>query len=113
MCVAMSIFLLSLTGIPPFGGFIGKLYLFAALVKAEIYWLLIIAIINVVISLYYYAYIIREMFLEKPVTDTAVPLTPIHTATLAFLAVPILILGIYWEPLYNYITLSLQFVISP
>lgn len=112
ICIAMSIFLLSLTGIPPFGGFIGKVYLFSALVKAEVYGLLIIAIVNVVISLYYYAYLIREMFLEKPENDVRVVLSPLHTLTLLLLAVPTLILGIYWEPLFVYISSSIYFVVA-
>jgi len=113
LCIAMAIFLLSLTGIPPFGGFIGKVYLFAALVNGEVYWLLIVALINVVISLYYYAYIIREMFLQKPSTDNKVTLSPLQTTTLLLLAVPTIILGIYWEPLNVLIAKSVQFIIVP
>ncbi len=108
--ISMAIFLLSLTGLPPLGGFIGKVYLFLALVQKEIYWLLIVAIINTVISLYYYAYIIREMFLEKPENETRIVLSPLHAVTLLLLVVPTVVLGIYWEPLMTYVSKSLQFV---
>ena len=108
--ISMAIFLLSLTGLPPLGGFIGKVYLFLALVQKEIYWLLIVAIINTVISLYYYAYIIREMFLEKPENETRIVLSPLHAVTLLLLVVPTVVLGIYWEQLMTYVSKSLQFV---
>jgi NADH-quinone oxidoreductase subunit N len=63
--IMMTIFLFSLTGIPPFVGFIGKYFIFAALLKKELYWLAIIGVLNTVISLYYYAQILKAMFFEK------------------------------------------------
>ncbi len=71
----MAVFLFSLTGLPPFGGFIAKYYLFAAMVEKELYWLTAIAVINTVISLYYYAGILKVMYFEKedkPSADTPV-----------------------------------------
>lgn len=109
VAISMAIFLLSLTGIPPLGGFIGKVYLFSALVQKEIYWLLMVAILNTVISLYYYVYIIREMFFEKPENDVRILLSPLHALSLILLVVPTLALGIYWEPLMTWISKSLQF----
>src|SRR4029450_3707922 len=64
--VAMAIFLFSLAGIPPLAGFIGKFYLFAAVIKEQFYLLALIAGINSVLSLYYYARIVRAMFLDFP-----------------------------------------------
>lgn len=114
VAISMAIFLLSLTGIPPLGGFIGKVYLFSALVQKEIYWLLMVAIINTVISLYYYAYIIREMFLEKPENEIRVPLAPFHAVSLMLLVIPTLLLGLYWEPVMTWVSKSLQFgAVSP
>lgn len=63
--ICMVIFLLSLTGIPPFVGFIGKFYIFTAVLDAKLYWLAILGILNSVISLYYYMRIVREMFLAS------------------------------------------------
>jgi NADH-quinone oxidoreductase subunit N len=63
----MTIFLLSLTGIPPTAGFMGKLYLFAAVIKAgPWWWLAVVAFINSVISLYYYMNIARLMYFGEP-----------------------------------------------
>ena len=61
-------FLLSLTGLPPFAGFIGKFFLFAAVLKdgGAFVILALVAVMNSVVSLYYYAKIIKTMFLDMP-----------------------------------------------
>src|SRR5712692_1212659 len=66
VAVVMGVFLISLTGLPPTAGFIGKLYLFAALINGKWYWLAVVAAVNSVISLYYYVRIFRYMFLQDP-----------------------------------------------
>lgn len=62
---AMMIFLISLTGIPPFAGFFGKFFLFKAVIDSGFYWLAFIGLLNSVISLYYYARIIKAMYFES------------------------------------------------
>ncbi len=64
---AMMIFLISLTGIPPFAGFFGKFFLFKAVIDIDsgFYWLAFIGLLNSVISLYYYARIIKAMYFES------------------------------------------------
>ena len=63
----MSVFMFSLAGIPPFAGFFGKYYLFAAAIKADFLWLTIIAVISSIISMYYYIGLIIYMyFKDKP-----------------------------------------------
>jgi NADH-quinone oxidoreductase subunit N len=76
-------FLLSLTGLPPFAGFIGKWYLFTAVwvrtAEADGGWyaaLLVVAALNTAVSLYYYARIIRAMFLDAPYVAEPAPLRP-------------------------------------
>lgn len=60
------IFLLSLTGIPPTAGFLGKLYIFAAAIKSGQWaWLAVVGILNSVISLYYYMNIARLMYFDR------------------------------------------------
>jgi NADH-quinone oxidoreductase subunit N len=96
--VVLSIFLFALTGIPPFSGFIGKVYLFAEVIHRGVYWLAIVAALNSVVSLYYYARIVRAMFLEEPKDASAIPVPAVSFAMLVLLAAPTLILGVYWEP---------------
>ncbi|MFQ5576009.1 MAG: NADH-quinone oxidoreductase subunit N [Anaerolineae bacterium] len=66
MAIAFFVFLLSLVGIPPTAGFMGKLFVFGAAIKQQMYPLAIVAIINSVISVYYYFYIVRQMFFGEP-----------------------------------------------
>ncbi len=97
--VAMAIFLFALTGIPPFSGFIGKVYLFAEVINRGVYWLALIGALNSVVSLYYYVRIVKVMFLEEPKAEAAVvPVPAVTGVILGLLAVPTILLGIYWEP---------------
>ena len=96
--VTLAIFLFSLTGIPPFSGFIGKVYLFAEVINRGVYWLAVVAALNSVVSLYYYARIVKVMFLEDPKVSTALPVAPLPRVMVCLLAAPTLILGVYWEP---------------
>lgn len=75
MAVAMSIFLLSLAGIPVTAGFFGKFYLFMGALAQENYWLSAIMIVTSVISYYYYFGIIRQMYMRPGTTEArlAVP----------------------------------------
>ncbi|MHB1458923.1 MAG: NADH-quinone oxidoreductase subunit N [Armatimonadota bacterium] len=72
VAVMMFLFMMSLAGIPPTAGFIGKFYLFAAAINADnpmLLGLAIAAIINTVISVYYYFNVVKEMFFAKPESD--------------------------------------------
>jgi NADH-quinone oxidoreductase subunit N len=98
MAVSMSVFLFALTGIPPFSGFIGKLYLFAEVINRQIYWLVVIAALNSVVGLYYYARIVKSMFFDKSESTEEIAVPAIPRALLVLLVAPTLILGVYWEP---------------
>jgi len=63
--ICMIIFLISMAGLPPFAGFLGKLFVFKAGIESGFTWLVIIAVLTSVISLYYYANIIRQMYFVK------------------------------------------------
>lgn len=108
--VCMAIFLFSLTGLPPLAGFIGKLLLFAAIIEGQFYVLAVAALINTVVSLYYYVRVVKTMFLEEPGPDDGpVAATASATPLLGLLAVLTLVLGVYWGPLLDYTTASLDF----
>ena len=99
IALTMSAFLFSLTGLPPTAGFVGKVYLFAAVVDGGLYWLAVVGALNSAVSLYYYARVVRAMYLEKPRTDAPVVISRFATATLAVLFVGTLLFGVYWAPL--------------
>jgi NADH-quinone oxidoreductase subunit N len=113
LSASMAIFLFSLTGLPPLAGFVGKFLLFAAVIEQEFYLLAVVGIINSVISLYYYARIVKAMFLDQPLsTDGAIVVSPSSSILLGILATVTVILGIYFGPLVQYTNASLQFFIQ-
>src|SRR5215831_11597740 len=66
VALALGVFLFSLAGLPPLAGFVGKFYVFAAGVEGRFYALVVIGLLNSVISLYYYARVVKVMFLDQP-----------------------------------------------
>lgn len=95
----MVVFLASLTGIPPFAGFIGKFYLFAAVLDKQWFWLVIVAGLNSVVGLYYYFKVVKAMWLTRPAegADTSpLKLHWLQYTVLAVMAIPTLALGLYW-----------------
>ena len=100
--IAMTIFLLSLTGVPPFIGFIGKFYIFSAVIDAKLYWLAFIGIANSVVSLYYYMRVVKTMFFDAPSDQSAVPLSSKRlTTALAAMAIATVFFGLSWQWLSN------------
>jgi len=110
--VAMGVFMFSLTGLPPLAGFIGKFYLFSAVIKAEWYVLAVLGVLNSVVSLYYYAYVTKVMFLNRGDDESAVSITGYDTALLLLFMIPTLVLGVYWVPVISWATRSLHFFIG-
>ena len=105
---ALGIFLVSLTGLPPTAGFVGKLYLFIALVDANMITVAIIALLNTVVSLYYYIRVLKAMFLVRSEKTVKIHLSPLNYIVIFLLAAPVLILGVYFTPLVNIAKESVQ-----
>jgi NADH-quinone oxidoreductase subunit N len=108
--ICLTIFLVSLTGLPPTAGFIAKLYLFIALVDAKMIAVAIIALLNTVVSLYYYIRVLKNMYLDKsekeiPQFSASVP----NLALLFALVTPIIFFGIYFTPIIDLARNSLVF----
>jgi NADH-quinone oxidoreductase subunit N len=76
MALALSIFLLSLIGIPPTAGFVGKFYLFGAAVRAGYVWLAVIGALNSAVAAYYYLRLIVYMYMREPETGGATVAIP-------------------------------------
>ena len=105
--LALAVFLFSLTGIPPFAGFTGKYLIFAAVLKTGGSWnylLAVVGVINSAISLFYYARIVRAMFLERAVTEEKMAVPGLYNGLLTGMAALILVFGLYWTPLLQWAT---------
>jgi NADH-quinone oxidoreductase subunit N len=108
--VAMALCLFSLTGLPPFAGFFGKYFLFAALVArgdTMMVTLAVIGLLNSAVSLFYYAKVLRAMYFEPAPDETALPIAPLHTAVMWAMAVPSTVLFAAWAPLMRFVDASL------
>jgi NADH-quinone oxidoreductase subunit N len=71
LAVGLALFLLSLVGIPPLAGFVGKVYLFGAAVRAGFVWLAVIAVLNSAVAAYYYLRVIVQMYMREPEGEAA------------------------------------------
>jgi NADH-quinone oxidoreductase subunit N len=93
--LALAFCLISLTGIPPTGGFVAKIYIFNAAASYDLAWLVIIAVVNSVISAYYYLRVVKVMYLGEPASDERIPASGALRAALAVACLGVLFLGIY------------------
>jgi NADH-quinone oxidoreductase subunit N len=91
----LTLFLVSLAGIPPTGGFIGKFYLFSAAVKNGYIWLAILGVLNSAASIYYYLRIVVYMYFMAPEGEVVTPHTPPmgYALALCACAAVVLVLG--------------------
>jgi NADH-quinone oxidoreductase subunit N len=111
--LALTIFLFSLTGIPLTIGFIGKFYLFAAVIKRQFYVLALIGVLNSVVALFYYLKPIRKMFLEQPIGDEPpFRLEAWNYGLMGVLATATIGLGLYWSPVIAFANRSLHFFVG-
>jgi len=99
----MLLFLLSLTGIPPTAGFVGKFYLFAAAVDSGYIWLALIAVVNSAVSLFYYMRVAMVMYMrELPAQRIAMSQSPALYLALFLAAIITLALGIFPGPVLEF-----------
>ena len=96
--ILMLIFLLSLAGIPPTAGFLGKYYIFLALIETKHYTLAVIAVLYVAVAIYYYFRLVRSMFVGEETEKAPMSTSVGVRLALAASGAMTLIIGIYPEP---------------
>lgn len=113
LALVMAFFMFSLTGIPPFIGFWGKLYVFGAAVEQGLVWLAVIGVINSAISAFYYLAVVIQMYMRAPVEarQGEVEPAPINLhwpvgVTLVVAGAVTILLGLWPTPLWNLISLG-------
>jgi NADH-quinone oxidoreductase subunit N len=103
LSLTMMLALFSLAGIPPVAGFFGKFFLFAAAAKQGLYILVFIAVLNTIISLYYYLLVVKAMFLNRSDQPIAYFKSDVYTKIgLAICIAGIIIIG-FTSPVYEFI----------
>ncbi len=94
LALALTLCLISLIGMPPAAGFMAKFYIFSGAVQHDLLWLVVIAVINSVISAYYYLRVVKIMWFGEPASSEAVPSSPSLRLSLSLCCLGVLVLGI-------------------
>jgi NADH-quinone oxidoreductase subunit N len=105
---AMLLFMLSLGGIPPTAGFMGKLWLFGAAIDAGYARLAVIGVLNSAISLYYYIRVVVFMYLKKETAGSEPTTSPALALTLGIAIAGTLALGVFPQPLFEFASRSAE-----
>jgi NADH-quinone oxidoreductase subunit N len=95
LAIFMSIFMFSLAGIPPFGGFFGKYYIFLAAIEANLTWLAIVGALASVVSVYFYINVIVAMFFRGKTEIQTISVSRLNVFTLALTSIVILFIGLF------------------
>ncbi len=102
LALALMVALLSLSGTPPFGGFVGKAWLFGAAVKSGLVWLAIVGVLNSVIAMYYYIVVLKVAYFDPPKTEGKIAVSTSYTVGLVVLALAVLLVGVAFAPWYSW-----------
>jgi len=115
IAVAMTVFMVSLTGMPPFAGFLAKLYLFTPVIEAGYVGIAVIGVLNSVVSVFYYMKVVRNMYLRGDETETvASEKLSFGKGSMVFLyamAIPVVFLLINFQPILEWIKQSAVMII--
>lgn len=111
--LSMAVFVFSLVGLPPLAGFVGKFYLFYAVIKSQMYWLAIIGVLNTTVSVFYYMRILRQMFLADAPKGLVFEISTHYKAVLWMLMIPVLVLGVYFSPLSDVAKVAAAIFVKP
>lgn len=105
LALAMLVAFLSLAGMPPFGGFVAKVFVFAAAVKADMIWLAVVGILNSIVGVYYYLSVLKVVYLHRMEGENEeshpIPLTRPYAIALTVLSAAILLIGVIFGPWFN------------
>lgn len=111
--VLMLLFLLSLAGIPPAAGFLGKYYIFLSLIESGHYWLASMAVLYALFGLYYYLRIANSMLMRAPAEPGRLPVSLGMRFAVGLTALATLVIGVFPEPFIRTVNWSLGIVQAP
>ena len=98
MALALAVFMFSMAGIPPLGGFFGKFYIFIAAVNAELYTLAVIGVLASVVGAFYYLRIIKVMYFDEPGEPFESPMSVEMRAIIGVCGVFVVFFAFYTAP---------------
>lgn len=95
LAALMAMFMFSLTGIPPFAGFVGKYYLFASAVQSNLTWLALVGVITSLFSTYYYLRIIVYMYFRESTSQEEIVIPTLTYVTIILCGIGIVLFGVF------------------
>lgn len=99
LALAFMVAFLSLGGMPPFAGFFGKFFLFAAAIEKGLYWLVVVGVLNAIVSIYYYLTVLKVVYLYRSEKDNEPIAIPRAYAFALFVcAIGVIVLGTWTGP---------------
>ncbi|MFC1572258.1 NADH-quinone oxidoreductase subunit N [Candidatus Eisenbacteria bacterium] len=101
LAASLLIALLSLAGVPPLVGFFGKFLLIDAIIKAGHWWIAVVAILNVVVALYYYLSVVKVAYVSAPAENTPITIPASGRVVIYACIAVIFLLGLFQQPLYE------------
>jgi NADH-quinone oxidoreductase subunit N len=105
LALAMLVAFLSLAGMPPFVGFVAKVFVFAAAVDSNYIWLAMVGVLNSIIGLYYYLTVLKVVYLYRSENDDVpIPISRPYSLALIVLTLGIIIIGTLFGPWFNWTT---------
>lgn len=108
LAAIMTVFMLSLIGIPPLAGFFGKFYVFSAAVQAGYVWLVVIGVLNSALSVFYYLGVVVTMYMREAEGLQDLKPAPAVMLTVAVCAVLVILLGVFPSPLLDLAKVSVS-----
>jgi NADH-quinone oxidoreductase subunit N len=106
LAAVMVVFFMSLAGLPPTAGFVGKLLVFGSAVETGYYYLAIVGVLNSVVSVVYYFNVVRQMFFLPPAVEERLALPRFPLAAVMISVVMIFVIGLYPQPFINLVDQS-------
>jgi NADH-quinone oxidoreductase subunit N len=113
LALILTIALLSLAGIPPAAGFVGKFFLFRAAVDSSLTWLAMVGVLNSIVALYYYLVVIKIMWVDRSEDeDKAITMSGPYRWALGISTFGVVALGVFAGPLFDWATRAAQGLFS-
>jgi NADH-quinone oxidoreductase subunit N len=101
LALALMVAFLSLAGMPPLAGFVGKVFVFAAAVQSGLLWLAFVGVLNSIVGLYYYLTVLKYVYLYPPEDNRPIPVPRTYGIALVVLTIGILLIGTLFGPWFS------------
>ncbi len=106
LALAMLVAFLSLAGMPPFGGFVAKVFVFAAAMEANLVWLVVVGVLNSIVGVFYYLTVLKYVYLYRMEDEDEekhpIPLSLSYAIALTVLSIGILLVGTLFAPWFGF-----------